>query len=95
MPRILNKSGYELGDITRAVWAAHEPPRLAEPMPNDQWRDVAGQSFLHEETEQLGLIFQHFAYVTPQQLRFKEQYYGYTNSFPVDGTAGTGSISSY
>jgi len=36
--------------------------------------------FLHEETEQLGLIFQHFAYVTPQQLRFKEQYYGYTNA---------------
>lgn len=64
-----------------AIWAAHEPPRLAEPSPNGQWRDVAAVNpFLHEETEQLGLIFQHFAYVTPNQLRFKEQYYGYTNA---------------
>lgn len=63
------------------VWAAHEPPRLAEPLPNGQWRDVAAVNpFLHEETEHLGLIFQHFAYVTPDQLRFKEQYYGYTNA---------------
>jgi len=64
-----------------AVWVAHEPPKLAEPLPNGQWRDVAAVNpFLHEETEQLGLIFQHFAYVTQGQLRFKEQYYGYTNA---------------
>ncbi len=64
-----------------AVWVAHEPPRLAEPLPNGQWRDVATVNpFLHEETEQLGLIFQHFAYVTLEQLQFKEQYYGYANA---------------
>ena len=64
-----------------AVWVAHEPPRLAEPLQDGQWRDVAGVNpFLHEETEHLGLIFQHFAYVTADQLRFKEQYYGYTNA---------------
>ncbi len=64
-----------------AVWIAHEPPRLAEPLPDGRWRNVAEVNpLLHEETEQLGLIFQHFAYVTPEQLRFKEQYYGYANA---------------
>jgi FkbM family methyltransferase len=64
-----------------AVWVAHEPPRLVEPLPDGRWRNVAEVNpFVHEETEQLGLIFQHFAYVTPDQLRFKERYYGYTNA---------------
>ncbi|MBN3949754.1 MAG: class I SAM-dependent methyltransferase [Nostoc sp. NMS7] len=64
-----------------SVWVAHEPPRLEEPLPNGQWRDVAGVNpFLHQETERHGLVFQHFAYVTPEQLRFKEQYYGYSNA---------------
>ena len=64
-----------------AVWAAHEPPRLVEPLPNGEWRDVASVNpWLHEETEERGLVFQHFAYVIPEQLRFKEQYYGYTNA---------------
>ena len=64
-----------------SVWVAHEPPRLEEPLPNGQWRDVASVNpFLHQETENLGLVFQHFAYVTPEQLRFKEQYYGYKNA---------------
>ena len=63
------------------VWASHEPPRLAEPLPNGKWRDVASiNPFHHQETEKQGLIFQHFAYVTPNQLRFKEQYYGYKNA---------------
>ncbi|MEH1904856.1 MAG: class I SAM-dependent methyltransferase [Nostoc sp.] len=64
-----------------AVWVAHEPPRLEEPLPNAQWRDVAAVNpFLHQETERHGLVFQHFAYVTEEQLRFKEQYYGYINA---------------
>jgi glycosyltransferase involved in cell wall biosynthesis len=64
-----------------AVWVAHEPPRLEEPLPNGQWRDVAAVNpFLHQQTEKYGLVFQHFAYVTPEQLRFKEQYYGYSNA---------------
>ncbi len=62
------------------VWAAHEPPVLVESWDN-QWRNVATVNpFLHTETEERGLIFQHFAYVTPSQLRFKEQYYGYKNA---------------
>ncbi len=63
------------------VWAAHEPPRLVEPLSEGEWRDMAALNpFLHEETESQGLVFQHFAYVTPEQLRFKEQYYGYANA---------------
>jgi FkbM family methyltransferase len=64
-----------------AVWAAHEPPILVEHLPDAQWRNVAAVNpFLHQETEARKLIFQHFAYVTPSQLRFKEQYYGYKNA---------------
>lgn len=64
-----------------SVWVAHEPPRLAEPLPNGQWRDIASvNSFTHDETENLGLVFQHFAYVTLEQLQFKEEYYGYMNA---------------
>jgi glycosyltransferase involved in cell wall biosynthesis len=61
-----------------SVWVAHEPPRLEEPLPTGQWRDIASVNpFLHQETENHGLVFQHFAYATAEQLRFKEQYYGY------------------
>jgi glycosyltransferase involved in cell wall biosynthesis len=64
-----------------SVWVAHEPPRLAEPLPNGQWRDIASVNpFTHDETENLGLVFQHFAYVTSEQLQFKEQYYGYKDA---------------
>lgn len=63
------------------VWAAHEPPILVESLPDNQWRNVATVNpFLHRETEARDLVFQHFAYVTPSQLRFKEQYYGYGNA---------------
>jgi len=63
------------------VWVRHEPPILAEPLPDGELRNVAEfNAFRHEETENLGLVFQHFAYVIPEQLRFKEQYYGYTNA---------------
>ena len=63
------------------VWEAHEPPRLVEILPDGQCQDVAAVNpFLHEETEQQGLIFHHFAYVTVQQLQFKEKYYGYQNA---------------
>jgi glycosyltransferase involved in cell wall biosynthesis/predicted O-methyltransferase YrrM len=65
----------------RMVWAAHEPPMLLEPLANGEWRNVADiNSFSHQETEQNGLVFQHFAYVMPKQLQFKEQYYGYKNA---------------
>jgi len=62
-------------------WAAHEPPILVEPQPDSQGRNVAAVNpFRHEETEKEGLVFQHFAYVTPDQLKFKEKYYGYQDA---------------
>ncbi|NEO21117.1 glycosyltransferase [Moorena sp. SIO4A5] len=71
-----------------AVWATHEPPRLVQPSSTNQsnqsanhGQDVASiNPFLHRETEAQGLVFQHFAYVTPEQLQFKESYYGYQNA---------------
>ena len=79
-----------------AFWAAHEPPILVEPLMDGQYKNIASVNpFVHQETENFGLVFQHFAYVTAEQLRFKEQYYGYndavsqwkalqeTNKFPV------------
>lgn len=63
------------------VWAAHEPPILVEPLLDGQFKNIAAINPLtHDETEKEGLVFQHFAYVTPEQLRFKEQYYGYQNA---------------
>ncbi|MEH1867867.1 MAG: FkbM family methyltransferase [Nostoc sp.] len=64
-----------------AFWAAHEPPVLVETSLDGQYQNVAAiNPFLHQETEELGLVFQHFAYVTVKQLQFKEQYYGYSNA---------------
>jgi glycosyltransferase involved in cell wall biosynthesis len=64
-----------------AFWAAHEPPILAETLANGQCRDIASVNpFLHQETESLGLVFQHFAYATSEQLQFKEEYYGYRDA---------------
>ncbi|MBV5340875.1 MAG: glycosyltransferase [Deltaproteobacteria bacterium] len=77
-------------------WIAHEPPRLHRPLQQGSSIDLAAVNpFLHGETEIHGLVFQHFAYVLPEQLRFKESYYGYSgalshwlrlqeqNNFPV------------
>jgi glycosyltransferase involved in cell wall biosynthesis len=59
------------------VWAKHEPPTLVQA----DGQDVAKiNPFLHAETEKEGLVFQHFAYVTPEQLQFKQRYYGYQNA---------------
>lgn len=59
-------------------WFSHEPPRLCRRKDNGSWEDIAAiNPFSHAETEAYGLCFQHFAYVTPDQLRFKEVYYGY------------------
>jgi len=62
-------------------WLAHEPPILAERLNNGKWQDLSkGPVFDHAETETLGLVFQHFAYVTEKQMAFKESYYGYTGA---------------
>ncbi len=64
-----------------AFWAAHEPPSLVQTLADGQNQDIAAvNSFSHQETESKGLVFQHFAYVTPEQLQFKEQYYGYQDA---------------
>lgn len=63
-------------------WQSHEPPKLlqcgfnvASTMPS-----VPETVMPHAMTEREGLVFQHFAYTTPEQLRFKERYYGYKNA---------------
>jgi glycosyltransferase involved in cell wall biosynthesis len=63
------------------VWAAHEPPMLMELSNPKEWRPVAGVNpIAHAQTEEAGLVFQHFAYATLRQIQFKEQYYGYQDA---------------
>jgi glycosyltransferase involved in cell wall biosynthesis len=63
-------------------WAAHEPPTLVRPDPaGGEPMNVARIApFTHDETEAFGCVFQHFAYVTPEQAAFKESYYGYADA---------------
>ncbi len=62
-------------------WLSHEPPALAERLHDGTWRDVTKQRcFSHAETEAAGLVFQHFAYATAEQVSFKERYYGYAGA---------------
>ncbi len=58
-------------------WLSHEPPTLAWPGRNGKMFDVAWiEPFTQDETEAAGVKFQHFSYVTEEQMRFKEIYYG-------------------
>ncbi|MBL8550620.1 MAG: glycosyltransferase [Hyphomonadaceae bacterium] len=61
-------------------WAAHEPPTLVRKIKRRETDIAEIAPFRHDETEAMGLVFQHFAYVTPEQLRFKEAYYGYAGA---------------
>lgn len=64
-----------------AFWAAHEPPILLETLADGSYQNIGtANPFLHQDTEKQDLIFQHFAYITPEQLQFKEEYYGYNNA---------------
>jgi ADP-heptose:LPS heptosyltransferase/glycosyltransferase involved in cell wall biosynthesis len=77
-----NNTGYEWIRTWRfspgCRWTAHEPPQLCRPTGNGTLEDLAKVNPLnHADTEAAGLTFQHFAYATPEQLRFKETYYGY------------------
>ena len=59
-------------------WESHEPPRLRRPSVSGPMKDIAAlHPFSHAETEKQGLVFQHFAYATEAQVRFKENYFGY------------------
>jgi glycosyltransferase involved in cell wall biosynthesis len=64
---------YRPGD----VWEAHEPPILVRPSRLARVDVARIRPFLHDETEAAGAVFQHFAYATEEQVRFKESYYGY------------------
>jgi glycosyltransferase involved in cell wall biosynthesis len=61
------------------IWDKHEPPVLAQLDDQTGERFDVGHKrpFRHHETERKGLVFDHFAYVTADQARFKESYYGY------------------
>ncbi len=62
-------------------WESHEPPNLVRKIAEDNIINVGLiNPFLHDENEKNGLVFQHFAYILPSQLRFKELYYGYQNA---------------
>lgn len=64
-------------------WLSHEPPRLCRRLDDSGiWTDLASiNPFAHGETLRDNLVFRHLAYVLPQQLRFKEIYYGYKSAF--------------
>jgi glycosyltransferase involved in cell wall biosynthesis len=61
-------------------WEAHEPPILVRPEARGVVDLAKKHPFLHDETERAGAVFQHFAYATEAQVRFKETYYGYTGA---------------
>lgn len=68
---------YKPGD----KWLTHEPPVLGRKNNDGKWDDLAKiDPFIHAVTQYHQLIFQHFAYVIPEQLKFKEKYYGYKNA---------------
>lgn len=68
---------FKSGDF----WKAHEPPLLFRKLPDDREVDVGKiDPFLHHETENIGAVFDHFAYAREEQVQFKEQYYGYAGA---------------
>lgn len=67
-----NHTDYEWHRAWRAtnpvfMFTRHEPPQVAQPE----------RPIMHAETESIGLVFDHYAYATQQQVAFKERYYGY------------------
>ena len=60
-------------------WIAHAPPTLAwRDVARGEWKALHGEACVgHEDTAAAGLAFSHHAYVTEEQVRFKEKFYGY------------------
>lgn len=52
-------------------WKSHEPPVIS---------GFEERAFTHAETEKNGLVFDHYAYATEAQVRFKSLYYGSENN---------------
>jgi hypothetical protein len=70
---VLRTWRYRPGDR----WEAHAPPILNRGKGRRR-RDLGlERPLLQAETEAVGAVFQHFTYVTEEQVRFKETYYGY------------------
>lgn len=68
---------YQPGD----KWISHEPPKLCRLNDSGDWIDLGKiDPFTHAITKYHNLVFQHYAYVLPEQLMFKEKYYGYNNA---------------
>jgi hypothetical protein len=60
------------------MWKTHAPPCLLREVELGDFQDVMTlHPFTQEETWKMGLVFDHLAYTTEEQLRFKEAYYGY------------------
>lgn len=72
-----NTYGNRNGEWMRAwrynggSFVTHEPPNLS---------NVTGRVSLRGETREMRLVFDHYAYVLPQQVSFKEGFYGYANA---------------
>jgi hypothetical protein len=66
-----NHEDYEWRRAWKGVrgdrFLTHEPPVL-DRFDEDTWT--------HAQTESLGLVFDHFAYATKEQIEFKKAYYG-------------------
>jgi len=63
------------------TWKAHEPPTLVRKLSTGSEADIGKMNPLDQnETERIGAVFDHFAYVDEAQLKFKEQYYGYVGA---------------
>lgn len=69
-----NKKDFEWQRCWRAGkdfrFTCHEPPATSTP----------GPAMLQDETECMGLVFDHYAYATETQVAFKEKYYGYSGA---------------
>ena len=61
-------------------WQAHEPPTLMLNTMLGAQNAGTLLPFVHAETEKQSLVFEHYAYVLPTQLQFKESYYGYAGA---------------
>ena len=53
------------------LFTTHEPPKMGGSL---------GRKFSVQETSQAGLVFEHYAYATPEAVAFKEYYYGYSGA---------------
>jgi ADP-heptose:LPS heptosyltransferase len=76
-------------------WLSHEPPRLGRRSGDEEsWDDLGTLNpFTHGETLRDDLVFRHYAYILPAQLRFKETYYGYANALKEwEGLPATGPV---